>query len=239
MTVSHLVFDPFSEEFFNGPYDTYRRMRDEAPVYYSEQYALSRHEDVAAAYKNFETYSSARGVDLAMVRSQEPIPHKSIIVMDPPEHRQMRGLVNKVFKSRTAHRSFRIHPDRPQRAERLVEQPGPVGDVDAHRRELRTQVPGADTGDQPAAGDEVETAQRLGGEIGIAVGQDVQIGHHLDVDGGRRHEAQRRDRVQGVVATALIASGPRKSSGALGNSLGYSRVYFTGQARSAGRGSSP
>lgn len=103
MTVAELEFDPFSEDFFNGPYETYRRMREEAPVYYSEQYdfyALSRHADVAAAYKNFETYSSARGVDLAAVRSEEPMGHKSIIMMDPPEHRHMRGLVNKVFTPR-------------------------------------------------------------------------------------------------------------------------------------------
>jgi cytochrome P450 len=61
MTTSQLVFDPFSEEYYAYPYDIYRRMRDEAPVYYSEQYdfyALSRHEDVAVAFKDFETYSS-------------------------------------------------------------------------------------------------------------------------------------------------------------------------------------
>jgi hypothetical protein len=38
MTVAELVFDPFSADFFNGPYETYRRMRAEAPVYYSKQY---------------------------------------------------------------------------------------------------------------------------------------------------------------------------------------------------------
>ena len=51
MTTSELVFDPFSEEFFNGPWEIYRRMREEAPVYYNPEYdfyALSRHEDVAA-----------------------------------------------------------------------------------------------------------------------------------------------------------------------------------------------
>ena len=50
MTKAKLVFDPFSLDFFNGAYETYRRMRDEAPVYYNEQhdfYALTRHEDVA------------------------------------------------------------------------------------------------------------------------------------------------------------------------------------------------
>jgi cytochrome P450 len=98
-----VVFDPFSDDFFNGPYDTYRRMREEAPVYYDEKYdfyALTRHEDVAAAYRDHETYSSARGADLATVRSPEPPSPKSIIFMDPPDHRRMRSLLNKVFTPR-------------------------------------------------------------------------------------------------------------------------------------------
>lgn len=75
MTTSILVFDAFSEEFFNDPIETYRRMRDEAPAYYSERYdfyALSRHEDVAAAFKDFETYSSSRGVTLEEIQSGPP-----------------------------------------------------------------------------------------------------------------------------------------------------------------------
>ena len=31
MTTATLVFDPFSEDFFNGPYETYRRMRRKRP----------------------------------------------------------------------------------------------------------------------------------------------------------------------------------------------------------------
>lgn len=103
MTKPKVVFDPFSEDFFNSPYETYRRMREEAPVYYDEKYdfyALTRHEDVAAAFKDYETYSSARGVDLAMVRSGVQPNPKSIIFMDPPEHRNMRSLLNKVFTPR-------------------------------------------------------------------------------------------------------------------------------------------
>ncbi|AFM18346.1 cytochrome P450 [Mycolicibacterium chubuense NBB4] len=102
-TSAELVFDPFSEEFFNGPWEIYRRMREEAPVYYNADYdfyALSRHEDVAAAFKDFQTYSSAYGLDLATVKADEPLPVKMIIIMDPPEHRQMRSLVNKVFTPR-------------------------------------------------------------------------------------------------------------------------------------------
>jgi cytochrome P450 len=102
VTKPKVVFDPFSEEFFNNPFDIYRRMREEAPLYYDEKedfYALTRHEDVAAAFKDFESYSSARGCDLAMVRSGD-VPQKSIIFMDPPDHRHMRSLLNKAFTPR-------------------------------------------------------------------------------------------------------------------------------------------
>lgn len=102
MTKPTVVFDPFSEEFFNDPFDMYRRMREEAPVYHDEKedfYALTRHEDVAAALKDHESFSSAHGCDLAMVKSGEA-PNKMIIFMDPPDHRVMRSLVNKAFTPR-------------------------------------------------------------------------------------------------------------------------------------------
>jgi cytochrome P450 len=99
---SKLVFDPVSSEFFDDPYALYKRMRTEAPLYYNEDedfYALTRHDDVAAAFKDHETFSSARGLDLAMVRTGE-VPHKMIILMDPPDHRAMRSLLNKGFTPR-------------------------------------------------------------------------------------------------------------------------------------------
>jgi cytochrome P450 len=72
LTTAKVVFDPFSSDFFNAPFATYRRMRNEEPVYYSENYdfyALTRHADVVAAIKDSETFSSSRGVDLEMVQS--------------------------------------------------------------------------------------------------------------------------------------------------------------------------
>ena len=106
MTTSKVSFDPFSDDFFNAPFATYRRMRDEAPVYYNEIYdfyALTRHEDVTEALKDHQTYSSSRGIDLAMVQSGQPVP-PLIIMMDPPAHRRMRSLVNKVFTPRAIER---------------------------------------------------------------------------------------------------------------------------------------
>lgn len=102
---SPLEFDPFSDDFFVSPYATYRRLRDEAPVYYNAKYdfwALSRYEDVAPAMKDFETYSSAKGATMDMIKDPDRSikRSKAIIMLDPPEHDQMRKLVNKVFTPR-------------------------------------------------------------------------------------------------------------------------------------------
>ncbi len=46
-----LVWDPYDVAIDADPYEVYRRLRDEAPVYFNEHYgfyALSRFEDVAA-----------------------------------------------------------------------------------------------------------------------------------------------------------------------------------------------
>jgi len=80
-------------------------MRDEAPVYYNEKYdfwALTRYDDVAAAIKDHETYSSAKGVTLDIVKATDAVSPigKIIISLDPPEHERMRKLVNRVFTPR-------------------------------------------------------------------------------------------------------------------------------------------
>jgi cytochrome P450 len=102
VTTPELVFSPYAQEYFDNPYEIYRRMRDEAPIYYDEEldfYALTRHADVAAAFKDHESFSSARGCHLMQIRSGET-PEKMIIFMDPPDHRHMRSLLNKAFTPR-------------------------------------------------------------------------------------------------------------------------------------------
>jgi cytochrome P450 len=100
-----IEFDPFSADFFNGAYDTYRHLRDEAPIYYSRKWdfwALTRYDDVAPATKDHETFSSGKGATLDMVKAHDdaiPVP-KVIISMDPPEHQKMRRLVSNVFTPR-------------------------------------------------------------------------------------------------------------------------------------------
>lgn len=96
------VFDPYSSEFWDNPHEVFRGIREETPVYYNEEldfYALTRYADVAAAYRDHATFSSAGGIDLAMVKSDQA-PPQVILFMDPPEHGRMRGLVNKAFTPR-------------------------------------------------------------------------------------------------------------------------------------------
>lgn len=98
-------FDPFSDEYFTDPTEVYRRLRDEAPVYYSEQYgfyALSRFADVVAAHRDWKAFSSAYGIDLNTLSKDPELikSFRSIIMMDPPEHDRFRSLVSRVFTPR-------------------------------------------------------------------------------------------------------------------------------------------
>ncbi|HEY7915767.1 MAG TPA: cytochrome P450 [Acidimicrobiales bacterium] len=98
-------FDPFSDEYFDDPYDLYRRMRDEAPVSFNERYgfwALFRYEDVCAAHKEWQTFSSSHGVDLSSLRTPPELIRQlqSMIMLDPPEHDRLRALVSRAFTPR-------------------------------------------------------------------------------------------------------------------------------------------
>ena len=101
-----MEFDPFSDEYFDDPSEVYRRLRDEAPVYFNDTYgfyALSRFDDVVAAHRDWQTFSSAHGVDLSMLtrRDDELVRNlRLIIMMDPPEHDRFRALVSRVFTPR-------------------------------------------------------------------------------------------------------------------------------------------
>ena len=83
----------------------YRRLRDEAPVYFSEQYgfyALSRFADVLAAHRDWESFSSSHGIELfSLSKDPEEIrQYRQLIMMDPPEHERFRALVSRVFTPR-------------------------------------------------------------------------------------------------------------------------------------------
>ena len=55
---SPVVFSPYDYAIHEDPYPTYARMREEAPVYRNDEldfFALSRHSDVVAAFRDPST----------------------------------------------------------------------------------------------------------------------------------------------------------------------------------------
>jgi hypothetical protein len=96
-------FDPFAWEFHEDPYPTYRWLRDQAPFYRNEKIgfvALSRYDDVLAAFKDTEHFSNAQGVALEQSSQGDPSETASFLAMDPPRHDVMRGLVARGFTPR-------------------------------------------------------------------------------------------------------------------------------------------
>jgi cytochrome P450 len=96
-----IYYDPFDVEIDRHVHAVWRRLREEAPVYWNDRYgfyALSRFDDVWNAYHDTTTFSSTHGV---MPESlDEPIDLPIVIFMDPPEHDWMRKLVSRAFTPR-------------------------------------------------------------------------------------------------------------------------------------------
>jgi cytochrome P450 len=104
MTVSTaLYWDPFDPALDSAPFDVWRRMRDEQPVYRNDVYdfwALSRFADVEAGHKDPLTFSSARGTVLELMGGADLASTGSMIFMDPPDHTSLRTLVSRAFTPR-------------------------------------------------------------------------------------------------------------------------------------------
>jgi cytochrome P450 len=100
--MSDVYWDPFDVDIDRDPYEIWRRMRDDAPLYRNDRfdfYALSRFADVEAAHRDPVTFSSAHGTVLEMM-TPEPMGGGFMIFMDPPDHTQLRSLVSRAFTPR-------------------------------------------------------------------------------------------------------------------------------------------
>jgi cytochrome P450 len=98
-TTPAVEFNPYDYDTFCDPYPTYRRLRDETPVYHNPElkfWTLARHADVLAAHNDWENFSSTGGVTIEGAEKDAPF----LIVKDPPEHRWHRKVIGKVFTPR-------------------------------------------------------------------------------------------------------------------------------------------
>ncbi|MPY98122.1 MAG: cytochrome P450 [Actinophytocola sp.] len=101
-------FNPYDYAFHEDPYPLYARLRDEAPIYRNTDidfWAISRYDDVIAAFRDSTRLSSANGVSLDPA-AFGPHAHKtmSFLAMDDPRHQRMRSLVSQGFTPRRVRR---------------------------------------------------------------------------------------------------------------------------------------
>jgi cytochrome P450 len=95
-----LYYDPWDVEIDLDPYPVYRRLRDEAPLYYNERHdfwGVSRYTDVEVALKDPVRLSSAKGDILEVVKTDPVMPPGVFINEDPPMHTIHRALVSRAF----------------------------------------------------------------------------------------------------------------------------------------------
>jgi len=94
-----IEYNPYAPDVQYNPYPCWQRLRDEAPVYYNPElpfYALSRYDDVLAAFLDKATYISGEGVTIEGVDKG----NGGLIQLDDPEHSIYRKLLARVFTPR-------------------------------------------------------------------------------------------------------------------------------------------
>lgn len=89
-------YDPFDPVTIADPFAAYRAIRDDAPVYRTEHgfWVISRYDDVVRTLRDHERFSSTAGVG----SEWRPVP--MMISVDPPDHTQLRRLVQREFTPR-------------------------------------------------------------------------------------------------------------------------------------------
>jgi len=105
-------FNFFDQKVLNCPYEFYRTLQEQAPVYHlpgTNIYMVTRHADIKKLLKDTEVYSNnfnhllkgpvpAPEVTAIYAKAWQPV--DTLITADPPRHKVYRTLVNKVFNAK-------------------------------------------------------------------------------------------------------------------------------------------
>jgi cytochrome P450 len=103
VTSNDLYYDPYDVEINADPYPVFKRLREEAPLYYNEQhdfFAVSHYEDVQRGLSDRATFISGRGGILELIKAGIEIPPGTVIFEDPPTHTMHRSLMSRMFTPR-------------------------------------------------------------------------------------------------------------------------------------------
>jgi cytochrome P450 len=100
---SDVHYDPYDIALNADPYPMFRRLREEAPLYYNAEhdfFALSRFSDVSRGMIDHEAFSSGRGVILEWIKGGLEVPSGILTFEDPPVHNIHRNLLARMFTPR-------------------------------------------------------------------------------------------------------------------------------------------
>jgi cytochrome P450 len=103
VTTADVYFDMYDRDIYASPYGVYRRLREEAPLYYNETYnfyAVSRFDDVGRVLADRDTFISGKGGVYNIIREGIDMPEGLFIFEDPPRHTIHRALVSRLFTPR-------------------------------------------------------------------------------------------------------------------------------------------
>ena len=103
MLRSDVYYDMYDRDIYASPYDTFRRLRNEAPLYYNETYdfyAVSRHDDLARVLTDRDTFISGKGTVFNIIRQNIEMPPGLFIAEDAPQHTMHRAIVSRLFTPR-------------------------------------------------------------------------------------------------------------------------------------------
>jgi cytochrome P450 len=205
-----LYWDPFDVELDTAPYDTWRRMRDEAPVYRNERHdfwALSRFADVNAAHRDPATFLSGRGTVLELMGQELDQQPGLMIFMDPPRHDSMRALVSRAFTPRRVG----ALEDRVREVCREHLDPQVGGSGFDYLRDFGAQLPskiissllGVPDGDRPRVLELIDTVFYIEPDVGMI--NDVSLTAQIELNAYLQAQlAERRTRPRDDLLTALV-----------------------------------
>lgn len=103
------AFDPFSLDVRENPYPAYRQMLDDEALrlYRNDErgfVAVTRYDDVAELLRDWETYTSALGVEID--ESSSEFGEGVFLQEDPPLHKHLRGVVHSDFSPKEVRKRF-------------------------------------------------------------------------------------------------------------------------------------
>ena len=103
VTAEDVYFDMYDRDLYASPYPMFRRMREEAPLYYNEEFnfwAVTRYDDIARVLSERDTFSSAKGDVYQFASLGVDMPEGLFIAEDAPLHTIHRALVSRLFTPR-------------------------------------------------------------------------------------------------------------------------------------------